>query len=120
MLKNSARKSIFNRSVMVVDFTRVASKFAKHGPINVFRPTFPKNPAVGKVKTLESKYLFRPPRIGTLVTPGARLGRSGTVLSPSPERLKPVVTVNGVPGCRERMPPSCQPLNNLPEAPDLK
>ena len=58
ILKNSARNSTFPPSpnfLTGVSFTSEKSRFLKAGPLKIFLPAFPKNPAVGVVNAQGSK-----------------------------------------------------------------
>ena len=82
-LKNSARNCKLRDSPNRVILFKEKSNVAKPGPIRVFLPRLPKNPAGGSVKTLSSKYLSGPPRMGFLSAPDTRSG----LCPPPPDRV---------------------------------
>ncbi len=113
MLKNSARNCRLVFSVMVVFLKSEKSTSASPGPEYVPLPRFPNVPAVGRTKAAGFNHWFGFPVTTGPLKDGLIEGRSGFLVSPSPERFDPTSGVKGKPDRNVPMAFTCQPETNL-------
>ena len=116
-LKAAARNSSPILSLMDVVLSKDTSRSRKPGPIKTFFPTFPNVPAGSKLKALGLNHWFGVPSMTGPEKAGFQLGRSGSPVFPSPDRLLPVRGENAKPLSAVRIELSCQPLITLDRAP---
>src|ERR1700722_16871863 len=119
-LKNSARNCRLARSAMAVLLNSEASTSARPGPLYTPRPKFPYVPAVGSLNAAGLNHWFGLPNTTGPEKAGLREGRSGFLVSPSPDRFDPICGVNGNPSSSETIVLNCQPLTTrFPKPPRL-
>src|SRR5579863_5686385 len=104
ILKNSARNCRLVFSVMPVFLKTEKSTFASPGPVSVPLPKFPYVPGVGTRKAAGLNHWSGFPVTTGPVKAGFIEGRSGFLVSPSPDRLDPIRGVKGKPERNVPMP----------------
>ena len=112
-LKNSARNCSVIFSDTTVSFNSDKSTSASPGPVSDPLPTSPKVPKAGSEKAFGLNHSVCLPTIMGPEKLGFTDGRSGILVSPSPDRFDPTSGVNGNPLKKVLMPFSCQPPMNL-------
>src|SRR5712691_7449370 len=97
MLKASVRNCKLYFSLKLNFLNSEVSKLVSLGPVNNPRATFPKVPAGGSRKALESNHFSGFRNTTGPLKAGFKLGTSGFRVSPVPELLEPTRGVKGKP-----------------------
>src|SRR4029077_6591231 len=111
--KNSARNCTVKFSETLVFLKSDRSTSAKPGPVSVPRPTLPKVPKAGSEKAFGLNHSVELPSMTGPEKLAFTLGRSGFLVSPSPDRFEPTSGVNGNPLKKVLIPFNCHPPISL-------
>src|SRR5262245_44164652 len=112
-LKISVRNCKPTRSVKEVLLKTDRSTLARPGPLNTPLPRFPYVPAGGSRNAFGSYHCVGCRSSTGPVNDGSSDGRSGFLVSASPDRFEPICGVNGKPLNSVTMVLNCHPPNSL-------
>src|SRR5205814_6057559 len=109
-LENAARNCKLTRLDIAIFFSTERSTSARPGPVYTPRPRFPNVPKAGRENAFGLNHWLGFPVTTGPVKAGFRFGRSGFLVSPSPEIFAPICGVNGKPLNSVVISFNCQPL----------